>query len=194
MDTIGLLVGRYDPPTLDHSRAAEVLSTTRGISQVWLCPLQFDVPQDCWPGIAEHQQHVRNMCTILAMDMSSAGKPVAACTVALDNKVQPCMNRVGAVLETCRKKFPYYKFRPALVVSATGIADYYEEQEEDALIFKFAGDDPSVKRGIPVVLRYAPTPAETLNRIMAGMDESRHFCKPVWDYIQSHNLCCAKGG
>ena len=194
MDTIGLLVGRYDPPALDHSKAAEVLASTKGISQVWLCPLQFTVPEDGWPGIAEHAQHVRNMCTILATDLSSAGLPVAACTVALDNKTQPAMNEVCQVLAACRSKFPYYKFRAALVVGGVGISDrpppptpQYEDLEEDTLIFKFAGDDPTARRGIPVVVRYAP-PQDLWLKLMAGRDESRHFCEPVWNYIQSHGI------
>lgn len=166
-DTVALFVGSFDPPTMDCCRAIEALKANPAIKHVWLCPL---------PGALD--SHVRNMASILSVDMSSNSSKVSLCTVALDKKLDGKL-----AVEWLRAKFPYLTFKVATLAPET-IADTQQTLQI------FLGTAGVVAEGAaPVVSeKYAPAPPDLKARIKAGSDESRNFVAPVWNYIQKYKL------
>jgi len=165
-DTIILFADCFDPPTLDHSRAAEALLLLHS-HWLWLCPLPPIEPK--------HAEHVRNMTSVLTFDL----KRVSTCTVALDKRVG-----VDGLLEWAQKRFPKNKF----VVASMREAVF--SRKTTTLCVKFGSQEGVVPPGGTIVPldKYLPTPADVKQRIASGSDESRHFVRPVWDYIQKRRL------
>jgi hypothetical protein len=172
MGTVGLLIGDYDPPTLDYNRAAETLSSMRDIGQTWLCPVSS--------GDDVQNATIANMLTILSADMSSSGKTMSACTVALNKGATSPKD----VLTLCRCMFPYLKFKAALI----GSQAFLQLPEEDFFVFRFASEDRASSTGTPIVLGKFARAGSTKASIAAGRDESHKFCPAVWSYIKSKGI------
>ena len=99
-DCIVLLVGDYDPPTLDYFRAIEALCKSKGIEGVWVCPVG-----------SEDKQRVVSLATSFYADASSTiSRRLTCCTVGLDKGFSP-----EDLCKWCQSKYPTLKFKVALL-------------------------------------------------------------------------------
>jgi nicotinic acid mononucleotide adenylyltransferase len=161
-DRIALLVGNYDPPTMDYYRAIEALLSFGGIKNVWLCPLKAN--DDIWA-----------MTNSLAVDFCVNGRPLTACL--LKNKT-PTDYAAWA-----RKRYPELNFTIASVEK--------EEQDSEKTIFVKIGNEAvttSQQVDVLVVDKFVPMPIDLKDRIKGGSDEARCFIPAIWNYIQKHKL------
>lgn len=163
-----LLVGDYDPASLDYARAAEALSERKGVDQVWLAPLANRA----------RPEHVQNMCTMLALDVTaSSGRQVGCCTVALSKRY----DTPDELVRWCRNAYPDVLFRVARI-------DGNATADDTAVIF--ANEEGSVAdaRDVVSLREYLRQPADLRERIAAGRDASRSMPDPVWRYVQQYRL------
>lgn len=167
-DTVILFVGSFDPPTMEHYRAIEALLSRPEAQHIWVCPLS-----------GSNDRHVRDMASILVNDFSSNGKLVSYCTIALDKK----MTDHKQAIEWVRNKFSYLKFQLATVAPdvAPDTSSFFQ------IAFGQSRVTPQGATGI-ILDKFAPIPPDLKGRIKAGMDETRNFITPVWDYVQKHRL------
>lgn len=166
-DTVFLLVGGYDPPHIGYCRAAEVLLSKPGVSDVWLTPLGAT-------------SEIKDMCMLVASDMSSGGRQVGCCLSATD-ATDKNFSSAPEAISWCRKAFPYLKFRVAHV---TG-----DEVPDGDVVVRFASQSKSSAGGEVVLLeKLLPPPTDLKEKISRGVDESRNFQPPVWEYIQGRRL------
>ena len=97
-DSVVLLVGDYDPPTMDYSRAIEALCKSKGVEGVWACPVG-----------SEDKQRAISLATAFCADMSSTiSRGLTCCTAGLDRSLTP-----EGLHEWCSKRYPTLKFKVA---------------------------------------------------------------------------------
>lgn len=166
-DKIALFVSNFDPPTMDHVRAAEALAAYSGISRVWICPAS-----------ADNDSHARNMSSILCSDLTANGKSVSLCTVGLDKKLN-----AAEALAWVRSKFKYLRFQPAVVSPEAVLPG----EETIQVLF---GPGKAIQEGTTGIVldKFLPVVPDLKARVAAGMDESRSFPSPIWDYIQKNRI------
>ena len=165
-DMIALLVGDYDPPTMDACRAAEALLAKSGIDGVWLCPLS-----------GSNSIHARNMASLLCTHFSASGRQVSLCSVALDKNMEPAM-----LSKWCRQRFPALRFRLASVQPM-------EVQDSERTLFMVFGSGKAPHGADGVSLgKFAAVPSDIKERIARGEDRARDFVLAVWAYIQKNRL------
>lgn len=167
-DTVAVLVGRFDPPTMEHVRAIDALSSYSGVGHVWICPLS-----------GKNDAHVRNMSSMLCSDFAANGKHVSYCTAALDKSISD----PKLALAWIRERFAYLNFRMASTNPDYGI----DTEKTFYIAFGPGAVTPAGSIGI-VLENYLPVPADIEARIRAGQDESRAIVAPIWRYIQKHRL------
>lgn len=161
---VALLCGSYDPAHIGYFRALEALAAHKGISQVWVTPFYS-------PGRGDHLQ---NMCTMLATEATIAtSKQVGCCTVALGKHyVSP-----DEIRRWCQNAYPDVLFKIARLDGTGDIAVLYANEKLD-----------HASSAEPISLPCLPPPGDLEARIAAGEDASRHFCQPIWGYIQHFRL------
>lgn len=163
-DNILLFMDKFDPPTLDHARAIDALFTYG--KWVWLCPIDTN-------------KNACDMANIITVDMRANNKNVDFCSAAVDKKIN-----VEDFLSWIRKKYPDQNF---IVASLNG--QYFEVKRQwiSVVVGEKSGQ---VKPGgiVLSVEKFLPSPTDIQKRIISGSDESRHFIRPVWDYLQRHRL------
>lgn len=167
---IALLLGSFDPPTLDHERAVGALLSYSGIESVWVCP-----------SFGSNADHVRNMCQAFCLGMSAGGKQVAACTVGLDKKINDRL----CVAEWISSKFRTYSFRTAYVAPLDVGIDV-----DGAMCVQIGNACSPVSSGqVAIKLdKFIPVRQDLKESIRAGNDEGRSVPLGVWAYIQNHKL------
>lgn len=166
-DIVALLVGSFDPPTMDYQRAVEALKARPEIKHVWLCPIS---------GAAD--EHVKAMGQMLAIHMSSSASRCSYCTISLDMKMDAVKT-----MEWVRARFPYFNFRFASLAP-----DFHPDTQQSFQVH--LGSAGLVPEGAtPVVAdKFVAAPGDMKIRIGASLDESRHFAIPVWNYIKKNGL------
>lgn len=166
-DMVALLVGGFDPPTIDHARAVEALLALPDIKHVWVAPRARGAK-------GTGSDHVRAMATMFCADMmTSTRAQVTCCTAGLDKGIES----PAALLTLCRVKFPYLRFTLAAVAP---------DQEGDIVVS--LRNQPSGKNRVIRLDDFLPATDGIHARIADGRDESRNICAPVWRYIQTHRL------
>lgn len=167
-DGIVVLVGSFDPPTMDHWRAVEALLARPDVKHVWLAPLH-----------GENNDKVMSMTMLLATDLAAGHKQPTVCTVALDKK----LTDTKELMSWIRGRYTANPFRLA-AISPDAVEDSYPTIK--VAFGPGAGTTGSTES---VVLdKFLPVPADVKARIQGGSDESRNFPAPVWEYIQRHKL------
>ena len=163
-DGVILLVGDYDPPHVEYSRAMDALFGRPGISSVWACPL--------WsPGT--NIGRVRDMGAMFCAEYASGTKRMPTLfTVALDLRLAA----VGDVLKWCNVHYPSLGFTTASLSPAIPGCD---------VIIAFAGSPAS--KGTMLLGKFLPV-GDVKGRIRQGSDESRSFMGNVWAYVQENRL------
>lgn len=162
-----LLAGTFDPAHIGYYRAAESLCARAGVSQVWLAPFSGK----------SSPEHVRNMCTVLASDVTvAAGRQVATCSVGLDKGfLSP-----DEIRGWCQRMYPDVSF---ILARIDGLAC-----REDIDV-RFMDSGPSECHAMETVfLRCASVPSDLTARIAQGRDVSRQFSANVWEYVQRERL------
>ncbi len=168
-DTILLLTGKFSPPTMSHYRAVEALMSRPEWKKIWIAPFYTN------------DSHVKNMITAFSIDLCANGKQVSCCTVGLDKQI-PSSREIA---DWVRNKFPYLKFRIAVVDP-----DQCPEDSEKTVFVKLGIRGDTVPDGADLIAleNFAPVPVDIQERIKNGSDESRNIPAPVWNYIQRHKL------
>jgi hypothetical protein len=161
-----MLVGHYDPPTLDYVRAVEALRAD-GYGTVYSCPVSS--------GNKEHDAHVRAMTSILSME-SSVGN-IVLCSVGLDKGLSASDMRLWL-----EKKYPNSRFRVAFLAS---------DPQPDGVPIVIGNISKNLHDPI-YIPRHLSCQEGIVERIAAGRDESRGFTALVWNYIRRHGLYVPK--
>ena len=166
-DTICLLIGDMNPPSVDYKHAAEKILSSKNFSSIWLCPLS-----------GKDSIHTKNMCTIFGAEFSSeTGKTLTVCSVALDRKLTE-----GELIAWARNRYPYLKFRLAGFELLT-------EDSEPPLYIKFSsGKNPPSGTEVLTINNHLSVQNEIQKKISKGSDESRNLFSGVWNYVQKHKL------
>lgn len=154
-DSVVLLVGDYDPPTMDYVRAIQSLLSGKGVEGVWACPIR---PPD--------KQRSSALTMAFCSDMAPAVKgKLTCCTVGLDKWLD-----ADGLLSWCQSKYPTLKFKVASMDGSSGMP------------VVFAGED---SRGDVVKVTKFLRVGQIDGRIAVGSDESRSCPAGVWSLIQS---------
>lgn len=166
--TTVLLVGHYDPPTLDYSRAIEAIRAA-GYQYVWLCPISS--------GNAEKDRRVSAMTEILGIELGRDKKDWAVCLTG----IQKNFDGVG-VRQWYERRFPGRKFLVAYLSS--------DPQSEGVPVV--IGNVSKSTEWEPIyVPKHLSCQVDVGKRIAGGGDEHRSFTPLVWNYIKRHGLYAA---
>lgn len=98
-DKVVLLVGDYDPPTMDYLRAIEALQLEKGVDHVWACPVK-----------SEDKERARLLTMSFCAEVASRKKPVTCCTVGLDRDLDP-----DGLASWCRQRYATFRFETVSV-------------------------------------------------------------------------------
>jgi hypothetical protein len=165
-DLTAMLVGHYDPPSLDYVRAIEGLRAD-GYSTVFLCPVSS--------GHKDHDKHVMAMAGILSVQASA---PVVLCSVGLDKGLDGAAIRLWL-----EKRHPEMEFKIAFLSS--------DPQGEGTPIV--IGNISKSSTHEPIYIpRHLSCQVDVVKKIGAGGDESRSFPPLIWNYIRKHDLYMSK--
>jgi len=168
-DTVLLMTGSFSPPTMNHYRAVEALMSRPEWKHIWIAP------------IYSNDDHVKGLTTTFVVDLCANGKQISCCTIGLDKKLSSTQD----VTDWVRKKFPYLNFRIAVVDP-----DPCPKDSEKTVFVKLGVKGDVVPDGADLIAleSFSAVPADLLERIKNGSDESRNIPPPVWNYIQRHKL------
>lgn len=174
-----LFVGRFDPPHINHVRAASALMRRSDVESVWVFPLAGPYESSA--------EHVRNMCTIWCADMSLGGEKPTCCTAGLDKGLQTASEAWAWM----RMRFPTLNFKLAMFENEFDFAEDCHDGHAlwSSYTVKVGAGRVTANLGPGfVVLNFPPVPRDLEERIIGGSNESRNFIAPVWDYLQKHRL------
>lgn len=163
-DTIALLVGKFDPPSIDHYRCIDAILSANLANRIWVCPLGND------------DEHVRAMAALICTEATQPGRLVSLCSVALDKGLEsPDELRIW-----CERKFKnrfILGFLDSELKRSTGIA-------------VVVGNKVAIENGnAQIVLpKFLPVHEDIKSRIKNGRDERKSFIPSVWNYIQKNKL------
>lgn len=162
-DVVALLVGSYDPATLDYLRAAEALLARPDVQHVWITPIGSS-------------SDAKAMASSLSIEISTVTRrPAAFCSVGLDKKIVEPEVLAG----WCRSKYPTLKFDLASIDVPT----------KSGFWIKFASQQATDGELRRVVALDKHLPAgDVVTRIRGGSDESRWFTPAIWGIIQNRRL------
>lgn len=164
-DLIALFVDEFDPPTVNHARAAEAFARCHDVKQVWIAPTFEDGSQR------------GALASILCADVAAATRrELAVCTVGLDKKIQS----PDDLIAECRKRFPYHKF------VAASIGSRFTEQ---CHFLAFRGVIPPPKAKVIQANDFLYIDcAKVRADIKAGKDQERNLPEAVWGHIQKKRI------
>lgn len=167
---VALLMGPFDPPTMDHVRAIEALLKQDGVNHVWICPLAS----------SPETGRVKDMCVALCMELMFTGKRASICTIALDKGWKDPQ----LLVNWFKKSRPDLGMRPAYVAPSDPVI------EAENSIAVVVGSPLEVPLGTTVVPMpsYVPVRKDIRESIGAGHDEARNLPKSVWAYVQKNRL------
>jgi len=161
-DRQAVLFDCFNPPTLNHARAAEVLFLKFG-TPVILCPL---------PG---GDEHVQAMVSILCADLSSV--KVKAWSVSSKN------------INTPKDALAWLgKTRKGIILVPACISPAVLDVGRKFIQVVFGGGKPSKNAEGIAINNILAVPDRIVERIKSGGDESRNIPLPVWAYIQRKKL------
>lgn len=164
-DLIALFVDEFDPPTVNHARAAEAFARCQNVKQVWITP--------SWQ---EGSQRV-DLASILCADVcSSTRRELGVCRIGVDKKI----SSPDDIIAECRRRFPYFNFVPA------SIGVRFNEQSH---FMAFRGVIPPPK-AIPIdAANFLSLDCNRIRRdIISGKDVGRDLPEAVWGYIQKKRI------
>lgn len=166
-DSVILLCGSYNPAHMGYFRAIEAISKRPGVSEVWVTPIskREEVP-------------IQDMCTIMATECRmSAGLRVACCLYGIGT--DRCSTE--KVKAWCSRHHPGLNFKTAQLYGEQGSSDIEVRFSGRGLVAGKSGD-------VIFLSKILPVKENLVQRIQAGIDESRSFLGPVWEYIQKYKL------
>jgi nicotinic acid mononucleotide adenylyltransferase len=167
--SICLLIGRMDPPTLDHLRALDAIFAASRFAGVWMCPLS---------GGESGKDALRAMAQISCVEYCSmSGKQVGCCSVAVDKGIED----PEELLAECKRLFPFMNFSVAMV--RPDVSEY-----EPDYVVCLNGQSPTKGAKILTAGKFVPAPEDIREKIAGGSDQSRSFPEGVWVYIQKNRL------
>jgi hypothetical protein len=170
-DTVILLCGSYSPAHIGYFRALEALAK-RKATEIWIAPLY-----------ALLTDGVQDMCTMLATEASVATKRQIGCCLAGLSKG---FLNVEELIPWCHSRYPGLKFLTAKLhgygCGKTDIEIRFSGQEIPPARGPYLGKEAIF------LSQYLPVPDNLVERIQSGMDESRNFLAPVWEYVQKRKL------
>ena len=160
-DTILLMVGDYDPPTMSYFRTIESALSRPDVSEIWLAPT------------AEGGEHSSAMAMVLASFASqSLRKMVGTCTAGLDKG----LDALG-IKSWCESSYPTLRFK---TLGFSGCEDVF---------VAFKGDITEGRNEVLLLNRFLRIDREgIIDKIRSGRDASRDFPSPVWEYIKRNRL------
>jgi hypothetical protein len=169
-----LFVGKFDPPHINHVRAASAIMRHSDVESVWIFPLASD-----------NDKHVRNMCTIWCADMSLGGEKPVCCTAGLDKGLATATE----AWEWTKARFPALDLKMAMFEKEFDFADDDKDAVWSSYTIKTGGGRVTANLGGRfIVLNFPSVPPDLVERIKGGSNESRNFIAPIWDYLQKHRL------
>lgn len=168
-DSVCLLIGKMDPPTMDHLRAMDAVFGAAKFAGVWMCPLA---------GGESGDDALRAMAQMSCVEYCAmSGKQVGCCTVAVDKGIED----PEEFLSKSKELFPFMKFSVAMLRPDVG------SYEPDYVVC-LHGQSPTKSAKVLAAKKFLPAPDDIRSRIASGADQSRSFPESVWEYIQQHRL------